>query len=286
MLHLSLFLFFAGLAVFLWNVNLTIFELVLSWIGLCTALYGCITFIPIFCHDSPYHTPLSLPAWHFVTGIRFLTFRVLKFITWYFDYFSHETWFRFRTLADGYGRLLVRGMQKTAEESAFNSSPEIDTRAFMWTFDCLDEDHELERFFSGLPGFRGSKMVKDPLPDLTEEQQEKLFGALIGLLDRTSSSDLLLESVKVRRTVICEKAIGPTNFPLKIQRVLRRIFQDGLVQSAAIARLVRDWDNGTSEGTTIIIRAMVSSVVARAPQRDDVWFAVAADEMGVPESVL
>ena len=92
MLHLSLFLFFAGLAVFLWNVNLTIFKLVLSWIGLCTALYGCITFIPVFRHDSPYHTPLSLPAWHFVTGIRFLTFRALEKITLYLDFFSYETY--------------------------------------------------------------------------------------------------------------------------------------------------------------------------------------------------
>ncbi|KAN0140440.1 hypothetical protein V8E53_001649, partial [Lactarius tabidus] len=81
MLHLSLFLFFAGLAVFLWNVNLTIFKLVLSWVGLCTALYGCISFVPVFCHDSPYHTPLSLPAWHFIMGMRFLTFRALEGLT-------------------------------------------------------------------------------------------------------------------------------------------------------------------------------------------------------------
>ena len=145
MLHLSLFLFFAGIVVFLWNVNLTIFKLVLSWIGLCTALYGCITFIPIFCHDSPYHTPLSLPVWHFVMGIPLLTFRALERITGSFDCFSVETYFRFRDLADGYGRLLVQGMQKIVEETAFNSPPEVDTRAFLWTFDCLDKDHELER---------------------------------------------------------------------------------------------------------------------------------------------
>ena len=71
LLHISLFLFFAGLVVFLCNVNLTIFKLVLSWVGLCTALYGCITFMPIFRHDSPYYTPLSLLAWHIVTGIPF-----------------------------------------------------------------------------------------------------------------------------------------------------------------------------------------------------------------------
>ena len=61
-IHLSLFLFFAGLVVFLCNVNLTIFKLVLSWVSLCTALYGCITCMPIFRHDSPYYTPLSLPV--------------------------------------------------------------------------------------------------------------------------------------------------------------------------------------------------------------------------------
>jgi hypothetical protein len=59
LIHVSLSLFFAGLAVFLWNVNLTIFKLVLSWIGVCTAFYGCITFIPIFIRDSPYYSPLT-----------------------------------------------------------------------------------------------------------------------------------------------------------------------------------------------------------------------------------
>ncbi|KAH9009753.1 hypothetical protein EDB83DRAFT_450694 [Lactarius deliciosus] len=70
LLHVSLFLFLAGLAVFLWNVNLPIFGLVLSWVGVCMALYGCITFMPIVRHDSPYHTPLSLPALYFQASCR------------------------------------------------------------------------------------------------------------------------------------------------------------------------------------------------------------------------
>ena len=184
MLHLSIFLFFAGLAVFLWNVNLTIFKVVLSWIGLCTALYGCITFFPIFCHDSPYHTPLSLPVWHFTQGIQYLIFRALEWPIVYSNWFSGKTKSRFQDLVERYCGFIVLGMQKMAEESAFNSPPEIDTRTFMWTFNCLDEDHELERFFSGLPGFRRSKMVKDPLLDLESEDQEKLLQTLIGLSDR------------------------------------------------------------------------------------------------------
>ena len=287
MLHLSLFLFFAGLAVFLWNVNLTIFKFVLSWIGLCTALYGCITFIPIFCHDSPYHTPLSLPMWYFTQGIPYLTFRALERITHNFKHSTFRTYYRFINLAEDYGRSLVRGMQKMAEERAFYSPPEIDTRAFMWTFDCLDEDHELERFFAGLPGFRSSKMVKDPLPYLTEAQRENLLNALIGLWDRTSSSDLLPEAIKIRRTVICGKALGPEDIsPEHTMRFLRRIVSGGLVKSADIVPFVRGWDNGMDEEIAINTRAAVSSIVARAQWRDDVWFAMAADEIGVPESVL
>ncbi|KAF8258298.1 hypothetical protein EI94DRAFT_1544146, partial [Lactarius quietus] len=57
LLHVSLVLFFAGLCVFLWNVNLTIFKVVLSWIGACTALYGCTMLVSLVFRDSPYYTP-------------------------------------------------------------------------------------------------------------------------------------------------------------------------------------------------------------------------------------
>ena len=113
--------------------------------------------------------------------------------------------------------------------------------------------------------------------------------ALIGLLDRTSSSDLLPEPVKTRRTVICGKAIRTADIPQALQRVLSRIISEdqyGPVQSAAIACFVKGWDNGRRRYTTTTIRAIVSSVVARAQRRDDLWFAMAADEMGVAESVL
>ncbi len=286
LLHVSLFLFFAGLVVFLCNVNLTAFKLVLSWVSICTALYGCITFIPIFHHDSPYYTPLSFLAWHIVTGIPFLTFRALRRLT-YLDYFSGEAYGRFQSLEESYRKLLVQGIQKTAEETALNSPSEIDTRAFLWTFDSLDEDHELERFFFGLPGFRSSKVVNDPLPSLTEEQKWKLLNALIGLSDRTFSSNLLPEPDKSRRAVICARAIDPTDIPFL--QVLDRIVSEdqyGPVQSTGIARLVRGWGNSKGVDNPMVISAIVSSVVARAQRRDDHWFAIASDELGVPETVL
>ena len=184
LLHISLFLFFAGLVVFLWHINLTIFKLVLCWVGVCMALYGCITLMPAFRRDSPYHTPLSLPAWQIATGILFLTFRALRRLA-LSDCFSIDTYSHFNNLAEKYRKWLVQGMRKTIEETALKLPSEIDTRAFMWTFDSLDEDHELESFFFGLPGFRSSKVTADPLPSLTGQETWRLHRAMAGLLDRT-----------------------------------------------------------------------------------------------------
>ena len=62
MLHFSLFLFFSGLVIFLLNANHAVYLPVACWIGLFSTVYGCITFMPLFWHHSPYYTPLSTPA--------------------------------------------------------------------------------------------------------------------------------------------------------------------------------------------------------------------------------
>jgi hypothetical protein len=286
LLHVSLFLFFAGLVVFLWNVDLTTFKLVLSWVSICTTLYGCITLMPVFRHGSPYNTPLSLPAWQTVTRVSFT-------IIWWFTPFVHllggVVYYRFRLLKESYRKLLAQGMQKTAEDTALSSSSEIGARAFMWTFGSLDEDQDLERFFSGLPGFRASKVVDDPLPLLTSEQKKKLSTTLVGLFDRTFTSDLVPEPVKIRRASICVKALDPAEFPYAYRQIVDRIlFNDqwrGL-RTAEFGNTVRGWGNSGDHGTTLVARAIVTGIIARVKRHDDSWFVLASNEMGIPESDL
>ncbi|KAH9071431.1 hypothetical protein EDB83DRAFT_248994 [Lactarius deliciosus] len=301
LLHVSLFLFFSGISVFLWNVDLTIFKSVVSWIGICTALYGCITFIPIFHHDSPYHTPLSLPAWNIVTAIPFVTLRLLQWFALFaprcvpclsfgpfsLDRLAGEAYDRFESLEGSYRKLLVQGLQKTIERTALDSPSEIDTRAFLWTFDSLDEDHELERFFSALPGFRSSKVVDDPLPRLTEEQIEKLSTALTGLFDRTFSSDLLPESVKHWRAIICARALDPVLFHEHGWVMNSIMFGDKCVglQTSKFGCIVRGWGNG-GNGSGLVTQAIVTNIIAGVQQRDDSWFILASSALRVPESVL
>jgi hypothetical protein len=133
LIHVSLSLFFAGLVVFLWNVNLTIFKLVLSWISICV-FYGCITFIPIFVRDSPYYSPLTPLAQPIVVVILF----VLKVICAFFCLlvFLFSLCFHCHGSVSIFGQLfdlvikLSDMIQLTPEEAALKSPSEIDTRAF------------------------------------------------------------------------------------------------------------------------------------------------------------
>ncbi|KAN0105391.1 hypothetical protein V8E52_011058, partial [Russula decolorans] len=63
LLHFSLFCFFGGLAIFLFNVNHGVFFCVIWWIGLFSLVYGLITLLPLVWHYSTYYSPLSTPAW-------------------------------------------------------------------------------------------------------------------------------------------------------------------------------------------------------------------------------
>jgi hypothetical protein len=77
LLHLSLFLFFGGLVIFLFNVDQEVFTCVVWWIGLFSMVYGLITLLPLIRQDSPYYAPLSIPAWFLYASIQYVTFKVL-----------------------------------------------------------------------------------------------------------------------------------------------------------------------------------------------------------------
>ncbi len=106
-------------------INLTIFRLVLSWVSVCTVLYGCFTFMPIIRHDSPYRTPLSSLAWSVVAGIPFVILRAIRWPGR--GFFSRAAYGRLRGLEKSYHNLLSQGMLKAAEKTARNLPSEIDT---------------------------------------------------------------------------------------------------------------------------------------------------------------
>jgi hypothetical protein len=295
LLHLSVFLFFAGLVVFLRNVNLTIFKVVLSWISVCTALYGCITLIPVFRRDSPYHTPLT-PLARFVVAVIYLVTYFLCFFLWlsfflctlccsiFFDCLEP---LRMATYVDKWFSHAWKMSFQTLEKAVLMSPSEIDTRALMWTFGRLDEDQELVHFFSSMPGFHNSKVLNGPLSGLKGDQKLKLLVAMVGLWDRAVSSDLLPVQVKRQRAEICVNAIDLVYSPEVFPKIVRRLASEdeyGPVNSTDIVRFIKR-DNHKGEDTTVV-QAMFSVVVARVQLHDNSCFALASKELVRPEAVL
>ena len=158
----------------------------------------------------------------------------------------------------------------------------------MWTFDCLDEDHELERFFSGLPGFRSSNVVVDPLPGLTEEEKLKLYQGLRGLLDRTFSSDFLPVPVKTRRAMICAKAVDPkhTIDAFGILDTILFEYRHGGPVATGIAKGLIGCEHSMDRDEYLYSQFLISTIIARRQPDDDSWYSLASNELVVPEVVL
>jgi Family of unknown function (DUF6535) len=286
LLHISLFLFFSGLLIFLFNINHTTFSVVVWWIGVAGGIYGFITLMPIFRHDSPYYAPLSLSAWFLYNGVIYGAFRTLTFIT-DFDEFSMCR--RFDGLMVTYRDRLSRSIVKTAQETASKLSTEIDGRVLKWTFDALDEDHELEQFFEGIPGFRGSKVVNAPRRILAELDNSTLTAAFEGFLDRTCSSGLLSETARERRVIVCKRAVDALDHPFLSLRFLTKVFKgfmNGKFRSVQIGCSLRSWCCGSDSKAAFCAQGMVAGIIATVLERDYRWKALVMDQLGISEDVL
>ena len=193
LLHSSVFLFFAGLAVFLFNVHLTILGVVTAWVGICVVLYAWITFLPIIRKNSLSTGPLSALFSLFVTGIRYV----------------FENSRRNFGSAMRMAHIFSKSMRQTAEYHALKVQRN-DFGALLWTFESLDEDEERQEFFEGLLGLCSSTAVPDAVWAFIKPHPKMLADELMELMTRTLSSNLVPESVKQRRITFCIKLIDKT----------------------------------------------------------------------------
>jgi hypothetical protein len=200
------------------------------------AIYTGITIMPIFRHDSPYYAPLSSSAWSLYHGIAYLALQT----HWLIQYrglriLGDSATTHLLLLKVRYLKRLLGGIRKTVENTAWKLSAKVDSRILQWTFDALDEDHELERFFEGIPGLYASRVVKDPERALVANLGiGKILSALTGLLNRTHSSNLASKSAKQRQLIICVKAACAMRLPYAIPQILQTIFVlpwNGVLQS-------------------------------------------------------
>ncbi|KAI0267734.1 hypothetical protein BC834DRAFT_821932, partial [Gloeopeniophorella convolvens] len=64
LLHVAVFLFFAGLVVFVFDIHRGIAAGILALVVGCGLAYAVLTVFPVIFHDGPFQTPLSTAAWY------------------------------------------------------------------------------------------------------------------------------------------------------------------------------------------------------------------------------
>jgi hypothetical protein len=286
LLQAALVLFLAGLLIFTIRSNQIVFKAVVPWVGLCTVVYACFTFLPIFRHDSPFYTPLSSPLWLLYTGTLFITFRILRWLA-AFNCWSDKAWGSFGSLKDDYQRRFFHGLERVAEECAQKSSPEVDHRILLWTLQSSRQDHELEQFFAAIPNFYGSRALDDPLAVSKSLIGEKMADALVGLMARTLSSELLPASTKKHRIMICNRAMVKASLPINRRTLGRVLYKDwsGLTDSVDFGLLLRK-ATYCDTFAEYYSQCVVSVIIARARQHDDRWFELATNQLGISRSAL
>ena len=133
LLHVSLFLFFAGLADSALNINTTIGLSTTIPIGICGLVYVFITLAPVLYPQSPYQTSYSGIIWYAIQKLRGRRYKdrdgELKSVS--------------TNMAQGQMQLSMEGTMDREGR---------DKRAILWLMDNLTEDAEIESFVMSMPG--------------------------------------------------------------------------------------------------------------------------------------
>ena len=285
MLHLSFFLFFAGLIIFLYNTHNTVFIALISWMAHSMTAYMYITVLPILRPNSPYNTPFSSLIWRLFNGLAYVVLEVLTSPP-----FRTRHHFRVCTLkVDYYTRFLEGSMRKSAEKTAMQRSSEIDVRVLTSMLDAVDEDDSPEEFFKAVPGFFDSERVNDLEEQILDEFRTKFRPKLNSFLDRIFSSNSFSESVRTDRFITCLNATHTVLGPDGVSQILYNILSGRwgeVARSVEMGLSLRRWGNTNDEQFTPFVRRIITQIIIGIRERDDRWISLVVDEFGVPDHVL
>ena len=134
LIHISLFLFFIGLADFLFSTYATVGKFTIIPIAFSAMLYIISTFAPVIYPQSPYRTAFSSLAWK-------ISRPLLK----------HEFKDRFGGPPRRFSSKMADGQMQLAMEKN-GARKGRDERAIRWLVENLTEDIEMESLASGIPG--------------------------------------------------------------------------------------------------------------------------------------
>ncbi|KAI0258901.1 hypothetical protein BC834DRAFT_550524 [Gloeopeniophorella convolvens] len=290
LLHVSVFLFFAGLVVFVASLNHLVFASVALCISACICQYLCITAMPLVRHDSPYHTPLSPFFWSCCAGVSWMALRFAENVAYSLhlrDLLGGEKWLSIDRLKRHFRGRFFHGMVKSAEETARALPPSIDTRALFWTWEAIDEDDELERFFAGIPSFCTSSRLQKPREVLVGQNAAKLSAAIADLMARTMSSAALSGPDKQKRITVCLQALSAV--PILTENVLYNALVGvwpSFWSSIDFCLFAEAHSRDVNQSIAFHAQCVVAIAMANIRHRDERWRHLAMRQLDTPETVF
>ncbi len=287
MVHLSIFLFLAGLLIYLFNICHAAFAAVVCWVALSTVVYVSFTLLPIFRPNCPYNSPLSSTFCFLYACLSHALFKVLSSPV--FSWLGSNAVERFQKLSDRYRKRSLEDFRKFAEETAFQPSSVIDVHVLESIFNALGEDGAWERVFKAVPGFFGSELVHVLKGQLPNGLRIKLIQALNEFLDRTFLFNSLTESVRSGRLVVCLNAAYAALCRDDVSQILLDI-RNGrwpeLLQSVEMGHSLRRWSNCNNEHFLPYVQRIVAQIVPGIRERDDRWISLIIAEYGIEDRDL
>jgi Family of unknown function (DUF6535) len=283
LIHIAVAAFLAGLHLYFWAVSFHGFWSSMVWSALCFVVYVWLTFLPIIRPGSPYSTPFSNIITVAYVGILQGTSHLLYLVTRLFRVGAatpgavrhpiHRFYNRYKTL--------IMSAEKRLQELA----PQLDDNVLKQTLDILRSDDDLEQFFEAIPGFCDSKIIDSPQRSLDMLGPPRLAEALVEFWNRTLSSNRVSESVKGRRLVVCMRVIEATNLSFAVPRILDLFWGDlhGVSRSVETGHSLGIVRNSNAAS---LARGIIASIISINDDRDERWFTLAMDELGIPEDVL
>ena len=286
LLHLSVFLFFAGLLIFIFNINSTVFIPVTSWIASFLLVYICITLMPIVRPSSPYHAPFSPLACFLCARLAYLFFLCLTSIAYRTHRYGAHS--KFRKLKMRYRHWMSGGHEKVVQKEILDMSSKIDLRILDWTLHALGGDDSLEGFFQSIPGFFGSDLVKNLRKDFSFDLARTFMETLYGFLNRTLSSNSVPKKDKARRLKIYKDVMNVIPGPTIPSEFLDQAVKNGQIEAPdpiKTGQAFAMWFENTEEKMSKYVQESVVRVLSsvRVQERDDRWEALAAQQFSLSD---
>ena len=277
LIHISLVLFLYGLYRFSFYLALSM--VLQACLGIFGFVYIFLTVFPVLRPGFPCSTPFSpVFAIAFACVVRGSS-RLLYLAT------SPIRIRRGRAVHLPKSNYRGWNLWKLAEDKAQELAPRLDSDILKQTLDMLRSDDDLEQFFDAIPGFCTSKIVHDPRQSLDVLGQQRLAEALIGFWNRTLSSNLVPESIKGRRLLVCMGTIEATNLAIAAPGTLRDLsfkYLSGIARSVEVGHSLGNLRHGN---VASLARGIIAAIISNA-DRNDRWNILAIDELGISRDVL